>query len=90
MTRPGNLGPIDLVNVLIVFTLFLSLLLRIIWLENIPGINADEAWYGIIALNIINGDFSQLFTPHPEIFSIHFIYYLSLFSIFYFRHRFCY
>ncbi len=63
MTRPGNLGPIDLVNVLIVFTLFLSLLLRIIWLENIPGINADEAWYGIIALNIINGDFSQLFTP---------------------------
>lgn len=63
MTKTENLKHIDLVNVLIFFTLFLSLFLRIIWLENIPGINADEAWYGIIALNIINGDFSQLVTP---------------------------
>ena len=63
MTRSDNLRHIDLVNVLIICTLFFSLLLRIIWLENIPGINADEAWYGIIALNIISGDYSQLVTP---------------------------
>ncbi len=36
---------------------------RGIWLENLPGVNGDEAWYGLKCIELLSGRNPSLFTP---------------------------
>ncbi|MGK0296751.1 MAG: hypothetical protein ACI9XC_000344 [Gammaproteobacteria bacterium] len=51
------------INILIILTLLLAVLLRVFELGNIPGVNGDEAWYGLIALKILSGEMVGFATP---------------------------
>jgi hypothetical protein len=52
-----------LLGISIVGLLLLSVLLRCHLLENIPGVNGDEAWYGVQAVEILNGTSATWRTP---------------------------
>jgi len=59
---------VDLVNsgltIITLVILSISIFLRIFALDNIPGISGDEAWYGIVALEILSGEVAiDLHTP---------------------------
>ncbi len=43
--------------------LLASLWFRCAWLNNIPGLNGDEAWYGVQALEVLHGEDFQIETP---------------------------
>jgi hypothetical protein len=44
----------------------ISVALRVIWLQRLPGVNADEAWYGLSALTLLDGD-PQWLTPNQRL-----------------------
>jgi hypothetical protein len=41
----------------------LALLARLIWLDNLPGLNGDEAWYGLWAEHLVRGEVWSWRTP---------------------------
>jgi hypothetical protein len=43
--------------------LFVSIWLRVHALDNIPGINGDEAWYGVEAWRVVHGEAASWHTP---------------------------
>ncbi len=43
--------------------LLASLWFRCAWLNNVPGLNGDEAWYGVQALEVLHGEDFQIETP---------------------------
>ncbi len=43
--------------------LLASLWFRCAWLNNTPGLNGDEAWYGVQALELLRGEDFQIETP---------------------------
>ena len=63
-----KLFQVDLVKsgltIITLVILSISIFLRIFALDNIPGISGDEAWYGILALEILAGEVAiDLHTP---------------------------
>src|SRR5579863_4309428 len=40
-----------------------AIILRILWLDTVPGVNGDEAWYGIWALRCVREGVCVLHTP---------------------------
>src|ERR1700730_14496009 len=52
-------------NLLLLFAT--SLWFRVIDLENIPGINGDEAWCGVQAIHCLAGENFKIWTPTGHI-----------------------
>ncbi|MGY8813556.1 MAG: ArnT family glycosyltransferase [Gammaproteobacteria bacterium] len=53
----------NVINILIILTLLLAVFLRVFELGNIPGVNGDEAWYGLVALKLLSGEVVGFTTP---------------------------
>ena len=53
-------------RVAVVGAVLISIALRVIWLQRLPGVNADEAWFGLSALALLDGDPHWL-TPNQRL-----------------------
>lgn len=45
----------------------ISAVFRIVWLGHVPGVNGDEAWFGLSGIRLLEGDISALMTPNGRL-----------------------
>ena len=45
----------------------IAVAMRFVWLGSIPGMNGDEAWWGVAALRLVDGDTSWFLTPNQRV-----------------------
>jgi hypothetical protein len=72
---------INVINISVVLTLCLSVFLRVFELDNIPGINGDEAWYGLVGLRLLEGELPALTTPAGNILNPFYILPVTAFHL---------
>ena len=70
------------INILLIF--FTAIVFRIFELDNIPGINGDEAWYGVMVQKYLQGEIIDIYTPSGNILNPFYIGSLLLINIVYY------